>query len=270
MRTDSPVSPAPFAGRLSPRLPVVRGPRPHDSLTLADLGDPTTLTGLTTRLPDSSSRRGTALYPLHLAIAAVTTGILAPLAHDRAELVFAPTQLGVRLSDDAQITAVWVGSAAPLPQPADARRAGAHVKKLLAPVAAESRRRGRIGAGAMEVLLLDSLSAQGLRLHRQRLGAGDASWLASFLDGTALRAPSTAPTVVVRPDLGPAVELSMRRACCVLANRPTADCCPTCPLVRDPGVREQRVVEWLHDVDDADFHSITGRPRVRLRAAHTA
>jgi hypothetical protein len=270
VRTDSSMSPIPFAGRLSARLPVVRGPRPHDSLTLADLGDPTTLTGLTSGLPDSSSRRATALHPLHLALAAVTTGILAPLAHDRTELVVAPTQLGVSLSDDAEITAVWVGSAAPLPPPADARRAGAHVRQLLAPVAAESRRRGRIGAGAMEVLLLDSLSAQGVRLQRQRLGAGDVFWLAAFLDGTAWRAPSAAPTVVVHPDLGPAVELSMRRACCIQATRPTAGCCPTCPLVRDPGVREQRVVEWLHDVDDVDFFSITGRPRLRLRPAHTA
>ncbi len=269
MRTDSSRRNPPAADRLSPRVPVVRGSRPPGSLTLADLGDPTTVTDLAARLPASSSRRAAALHPLHLALAAVTSGILAPLAHDRVEVRLTPAQLGVRLSDDARITGVWVGPT-PTPRPADPRRAGAQVMELLAPVAAESRRWGRIGAGTMAVLLLDSLGAQALRLHRERLGAVDASWLASFLDGTALRAPSTAPAVVVRPDLGPAVELAMRRVCCVLANRPTPDSCPTCPLVRDPGVREQRVVEWLHDVDDADFHSITGRPRVRLPAAHTA
>lgn len=273
MRPESSMTRNPFTGWQLSRPPVLHRRRPESVLTLADLGRAETRAHLAAPLitrPGTASRKAGALRPLHLAIAAVTAGLVAPLAHDHTELAVAPTQLGVLLSDELELTAVWVGAAVPVARPADPRRAGAQAMELLEPIVAASRRQGRISAGTMEAVLLDSLIGGCQRLQRARQSPGDPSWVSHFLAGTGLRANSVAPTVVVQPDLGPAVEVTMRRVCCVLSDRPTPDCCPTCPSVRDLTVRRHRVTEWLADVDDVDFRSLTGRPRLGRVHAHSA
>jgi hypothetical protein len=269
MRQESPSTKHSFTGWQLSRPPVLHRRRHDCVITLADLEKADTRARLAATL-GTESRRAGALRPLHLAIAAVTAGLVAPLAHDHTELAVAPSQLGVVLADDLELTAAWVGSAVTVARPADAWRAGAEAMELLQPIVTASRHQGRISTGTMQALLLDALTGGCQRLQRTRQTPGDPSWVNHFLAGTGLRADSMAPTVVVLADLGPPVEVTMRRVCCVLSDRPSADCCPTCPSVRDLTVRRRLVAAWLSEVDDLDFRSLTGRTRVGRASAHSA
>lgn len=240
--------------------PVVRGPRPAGTLTLADLADPGTVVDLTAHRPDHSRQRR-ALVPVHLAVQVLAAAVMAPSALDGLVVDVRADGLGAVLgtTDDGgpQTDVVWVGDGVSL-APGAAGAAGAVLRALLDPVITTARGHGRIGRRTTDALAEDSLVLNGVPYHWL---APDALWLKALLHGAGYVSSRPARSVTVLPDAGPPVVLPARRVCCVLSARPDEDSCPTCPLVA-ADAQPALAAQWLAEVDDAGFEHLAGRPRV--------
>lgn len=252
-----------FIGWAQAGLPVIVGPAPAGTVSLATLGEPA---GYALLLPllialTGESRQG-ALTIVHYAVYAVSTVLIAPLVFDRVALDVAPNQLGVVLDEQAGLTAVWVDRVDRIDVDRPMAHAGALAMRLLAPITEEAHRAGKVSARGVTNIALDALAAGCRRLERSCGSAPSAGWVEELIAATDHPEYRSARLLWAQPDAGPPVEFRMPRTCCVLHKQPGPHACPTCPQYPDDATRLRRIDEWLGALNDDDFRAVTGRARV--------
>jgi hypothetical protein len=237
------------------------GPRPADTLTLADLGRPDRHAELVALLTPVAGGKGrAALTVTHISVAIVVSTLVAPLVVDGVELMASAADLGAVIDDDGDVRSYWIGAASTTRSPAP-RRVGATSMRLISPVVDLSRRSGRIGARGVQTIALDALVAGTLRLARMTSHPAARQRADELLRGAGRSISGDTPTITVAPDDGPPVVLPVPTICCVLSRTATRHACPTCPL-HPENERERILVEFLGSLDDEGFRYATGRHRI--------
>jgi hypothetical protein len=232
-------------------------------VTLAALATCATQTQLTQQIADAHGLDSVTarLGLLHQAAAAISSTLIAPLALDGVRLKASAGQIGLVLTPEAEVSAIWVGRAERLPDWAGSLHVGATAWSLLFPIGERARRRLEVGVVAMNVLMFEALEMECLRLLRHGADAGGPDWMEQVLTGTGFIPPTPGRWLTATPDGGADVVLPIRRVCCSMKQDVATDSCPTCPLRTDRS-RVDETSTWLSRIDDAAFHRVTGRARL--------
>jgi hypothetical protein len=241
--------------------PVVRGPRPPGTTTLAELSTAETFEArLSAVTSEGLNRRESALALLHRGLFVLRTALLAPWAQEGLHLDVDPDDVGlVLVLEEVDVEAVWLGRTTVV-CPASPKELGRRLRQLLDPLMDVAGQLGPVGGRALEVVVLDSVTGACRRLD-PRSGPGDTpGWMPELLAGLGLRSRLPQRWMTVAADDGPDVRLAVPRICCVTAVRPTAGSCPTCPL-RSTDERRTATERYLAELDDDTFAELVGRAR---------
>ncbi|MFN8440088.1 MAG: hypothetical protein U0175_04920 [Caldilineaceae bacterium] len=252
-----------FSGWQRGDAPVIVTEQPIGAISLAWLADRENQEQLLpAMIALTGERRQAALTVVHYAVYAVTNILIAPFVFDHCALMLAPDQLGVVLDETPNVCALWVGQVALSDPEQPLAHLGALAMQLLAPVALVARQLGKVSQRAIYNITLDALAVGCRRLERSSGNTPSAGWIEELLLATGHQAYQPVRPLLAYPDAGPAVTFYVRRTCCVLHKTPGPHACPACPQYPDDATRLQKIYAWLHALDDADFHSVTGRDRV--------
>ncbi len=235
-----------------------------EHLTLDDLADPGRLRALTDEIltcrPDTSFR-GAQLTPLHWAIWAASSVILAPALIDGRILVADPEDIAVVVNDERELELFRVNPPECELRATPARIARA-LNECLDPVADAVSSSGGVGRRAVQNVVRDSIAATCDRLDRVRFGEvrhASADVTAAMSDGD----HRLGRELAVRADVGPVVILRVPQTCCVLATAADEHSCPTCPRHGDDRTRSAQARTWLRSLDLAGFRHVAGRDRAQ-------
>lgn len=252
-----------FIGWNQASLPVIVGPQPAGTLTLAQLADVNICTQLLPGLLAlTAGRRQAALTLLHYALYTVNSLLLAPLVYDGVSLTTTAEQIGMTLDAGGNITSFWLAQVELVAPQQPIAEMGALAMRLLEPVAMAIRQVGKVSPRAVVNIALDALVAGCRRLERSCCDAPAADWIEELLAATNHPEYQPARPLLAYPDAGPAVTFYVRHTCCVLHKTPGPHACPACPQYPDDATRLQKINEWLGTLTDAHFQEVTGRARV--------
>ncbi len=259
MRTN----PDKFTGWTQASLPVIIGPQPEGTRSLAQLADVETcnqlLPGLLTM---TAGRRQAALTLLHYALYTVTSLLLAPLICDGVSLTATADGIGMTLDADGKLIGFWLAQVEEVAPQQPLVAMGNLAMQLLEPVAMATRQVGKVSQRAAINIVLDALVAGCRRLERSCCQAPVGDRCEALLAATNHPEYQPARPILAYPDAGPAVTFYVRRTCCVLHAKPGPHACPTCPQYPDDATRVQKINEWLGTLNAADFKEVTGRERM--------
>lgn len=257
-----------FMGWNQASLPVIIGPQPEGTRSLAQLADVNICTQLLPVLLETTGgRRQAALTLLHYALYTVTSLLLAPLVYDQVVLTATADAIGLTLDSGGNMTGFWLAQVERVAPQQPMVAMGALALRLLEPVATATRQVGKVSQRAGINIVLDALVAGCRRLERSCGHAPAAKWIEELLTATDHPEYQPARPILAYPDAGPAVTFYVRRTCCVLHAKPGPHACPTCPQYPDDATRLRMINEWLGTLNDADFKEVTGRERITPVAA---
>jgi len=247
-------------------VPVVTGPRPEGSITLAALAGRQGFTAAMSHVGEAGTRER-AMTVLHHALMAVSGALIAPMAVDGLALTVSPGELGVVPSGSGAVSAIWVGHHSRPELLLPAAHLGTQAMRLVGGVADRVRHVSGLPSRGVAEVIAQVLERDCRRFTGTAHGTPSPGWYDEFR--TAAGLPRVRwRRLVLRPDAGPDVVLEAPATCCVLSRAAGDASCPGCPRHR----REDQAAifaEWLAGLAEPDFYEVTGRARMTpvVRAA---
>lgn len=244
-------------------LPIHTGLLPPATVTLSALADREIFARIVPSIASAfdADTRYASLTLLHYALGAVVNLLVAPLVLDRLTLTASAKQLGILVQENGTLTGIWAAADIPFQPEPNPARLGVFLAKILDPIVSAAQATIPLKGRGVRLVLHDAVYRNCQTIARAHNLTATDRWIRELLAGMGDTDEYNYKTVVVRPDEGPLVEMTIPRVCCVLAKRAGSNACPTCPKYSETE-RLHATTEWLCSMEDDDFRQVAGRPRV--------